>query len=305
MYKLFIYILVYVFIINTNKTYSQELIAKVQINTEDVGSNNKVLYNTLAMKIQQLINSTRFTNIEFSNKERIDSKFIINITQSKDKFKQAEIIIQASRPVYNTTYRTSIFLYKDSNLNFEYSTGNNLSFNNQSLIDNNLSAIIIYYSNVIISFYLDSFYKENHYNSEVKNNLNNIISIAQSNRSWNGWDLMSQKDRISIYKSLQSDQERIFHELWYNYHINGVDLLESDPEKGRINIINTIKLLFKLNDLSHYSEYLKIFEKTKVDEIINIFKSAPEVQRMELYDYLIKIYPSIGTKLNAIKSGGI
>ena len=51
----------------------------------------------------------------------------------------------ANRPVYNSTYTTTLYNNTDNDFNFEYAQFDQLQFNEEQ-VDNQLTALIAYYA---------------------------------------------------------------------------------------------------------------------------------------------------------------
>ncbi|HCY82618.1 MAG TPA: DUF4835 domain-containing protein, partial [Xanthomarina gelatinilytica] len=53
-------------------TYAQELNCNVVINAEQTGNSNLPVFKTLEKQIFEFVNTTKWTNKEFTNQERIE-----------------------------------------------------------------------------------------------------------------------------------------------------------------------------------------------------------------------------------------
>ena len=69
---------------------------------------------------------------------------------------KSEIQIQARRPVYNSSYTTTLLNFRDQQLDFEYTEGEPLDYNSNTLTSN-LTATIVFYVYVILGLDFDSF----------------------------------------------------------------------------------------------------------------------------------------------------
>ena len=100
---------------------AQELNARVTINSDKVQGTNKRVFTTLQTALTEFINNRRWTDATFAVNERIDCTFtfIINEMPSESSFK-AELQVQARRPVYNSGYSTTLFNFRDTQLDFDY-----------------------------------------------------------------------------------------------------------------------------------------------------------------------------------------
>ncbi len=104
---------------------AQELNCVVSVNARQIEGSEKVMFEEMQKSLFQLVNGRKWTSIPFESEERIECSILINLTEriSANEFK-GNIQIQASRPVYNSTYkspiinvRMKILLFDTTNLN--------------------------------------------------------------------------------------------------------------------------------------------------------------------------------------------
>ena len=117
-------IILIAFICLASFSKAQELNARVQILSPQIQNTNKRALEVLETAIKDFLNTRRWSADNFQAQERIDCNFIINITEwdGGSNFK-AEAQIQSSRPVYGTTYNSTIFNYSDKEFGFNYTEG--------------------------------------------------------------------------------------------------------------------------------------------------------------------------------------
>src|SRR5438309_11999099 len=98
---------------------AQELNCTVTINTSQIQSSDKKIYETMQTQLKEFMNQRRWTSDQFLNQERIDCSILINITDrpSTDQFK-ATMTINSRRPIYKSSYNSTILNYQDNDFNF-------------------------------------------------------------------------------------------------------------------------------------------------------------------------------------------
>ena len=94
--------------------FGQELRCNVQVVSQQIQGSNKQVFQTLQNAIYEFMNNRVWTNSVYTVEERIECNMMINITEqiSADEFK-GTLSIQASRPVYNTNYTTTVLNFID------------------------------------------------------------------------------------------------------------------------------------------------------------------------------------------------
>ena len=83
---------------------------------------DKKVFENMKQAIEDFINGTKWTNIEFEQQEKIECSFslVLNQRTSATDF-VGQISIQMKRPVYNSTYTTGLFNYMEQpNFQFAY-----------------------------------------------------------------------------------------------------------------------------------------------------------------------------------------
>jgi len=100
---------------------SQELRCRVNVQYSDIGDADKDLFNNLSKTIEEFMNTRVWTDNKFEEHEKIEIRLNLRITkQYSNKNFAGTIQIQASRPVYNSTYTTTVFNFVDDKFNFQY-----------------------------------------------------------------------------------------------------------------------------------------------------------------------------------------
>ena len=112
-----------------------ELNAKLSINSSKVQGTNKEVFNTLQRALNEFINNKKWTNAKFSPNERIDCTFTMIVNTQEDNRFSCELQVQARRPVYNSSYTTTIFNFRDTQLDFQYTEMEPLEYSENNLAE--------------------------------------------------------------------------------------------------------------------------------------------------------------------------
>ena len=110
---------------------SQELEAKVTINHAQIQGTDVSVFDNLQETVEQFINDRQWTALQFQKNERIVCNFNITVTkydQSNNLF-TCTALIQANRPVYNSSYTTTLYNNRDANFDFQFAQFDQLNFN--------------------------------------------------------------------------------------------------------------------------------------------------------------------------------
>jgi hypothetical protein len=142
---------IFCFLFITILVQAQELNCIVTINSEQVQGTNKSVFNTLQKSVSEFVNNRKWTDLVFANSERIDCNMSIIVKSVENDVFSCEIQIQSRRTIYNTSYYSPIFNFKDNDFTFNYKEFDQLEFNDND-ISSNLTAVIAYYAYLIIGY---------------------------------------------------------------------------------------------------------------------------------------------------------
>lgn len=134
---------------------ANEFNAQVKINSDKIQGTNKQVYTTLQDALTQFINTRKWTDATFGINERIDCTFNIIINEATDNSYKAELQIQASRPVYNSSYVTTLLNFRDTQLDFDYTEFEQLEYTENTL-NSNLIATVVFYLYTILEKHLQT-----------------------------------------------------------------------------------------------------------------------------------------------------
>lgn len=278
---------------------AQELNATVTINTQKVEVSNSEIFKSLENSISELLNGEKWTNATFSKNERINVSFSIAINElQNESIFNTEIVITSRRPVYNSTYQTTLFNFRDTKFNFLFTYGESIRYNSLSISDN-LVAVIAYYAYIVIGLDFDSFSKNG-----GKPYFAKAMEIANSAQSLNteGWEPFANKNnRFDIAVALTDESMQSFHSIWYNYHRLGLDEMVVNPNRARIRIIETINDLKELYLKRPNSPLLTLFGEAKLDELIRICSENSKDEKKEIRKTLKQIFPTKSEIINNLK----
>ena len=222
---------------------SQELNCNVQVTSQQIQGSNKEVFESMQKDIYEFMNNTVWTNNLFSYSERIDCNLLINLTDqlSADEFK-GTIQIQLKRPVYNTSYSSTMLNFVDNNFQFTYVEFQPLEFD-ANTYRSNLVSVLGYYAYLILGFDYDSFAPLG--GTESFQVAEKIVNNAQNatEPGWKPYDGSHNRNRYWLVKNLLDKEYEGARRFIYEYDIDGLDLMESKAAEARTNIVESLKLV--------------------------------------------------------------
>ena len=264
---------------------AQELNARITINSDKVQSTNKQVFKTLQDALNDFVNNKKWTDATFAMNERIDCSMtlIINEMVSDNSFK-GEIQVQARRPVYNSSYTTTLLNYRDTELSFDYTEFEPLEYTENTL-NSNLIATVVFYIYTILGLDFDSFSPKG--GTAFFEQAMQIVSLAQAQPTWTGWKAFeNDRNRHALATALTDNTSELFRDMWYNYHRKGLDEMAANPDRGRTTIIGLLPVLEQVKSARPTSPLLQMFADSKLDEVVLIYSKATTQEKQEGYKML-------------------
>lgn len=281
-------------------SFGQELRCNIQVVSSQIQGTNKQVFQTLQNELYEFMNNTAWTNHIYRNEERIDCNIMINLSDhSGDEFK-GSIQIQSRRPIYNTSYNSTIFNYKDDDVKFNYVEFEPLEF---SLTEfrSNLTSILAYYAYIIIGLDYDTFSPLG--GTEFFQKAEQVLNQAQ-NAPEKGWKAFeSRKNRYWLVENILNDQYKGVREFMYRYHRLGLDMMSSKEAAGRAEIAESLELLQKVyrQKPDPFLFYFDLVMIAKSDELVNVFSESFMAEADRVYNILVEIDPTRSEKYKKIK----
>jgi hypothetical protein len=288
--------------ISAKTLISQELNCNVQISAQKIQGSNREVFESMQRDIYEFMNNTIWTNHVFSYAERVDCNILINLNDqlSADEFR-GTIQIQLKRPVFNTTYNSTMLNFIDNNFQFRYVEFQPLEFDPNSY-RSSLVSVLAYYTYIILGFDYDSFSFEG--GTEFFQIAEKIVTNAQNaaEPGWKPYDGSRNKNRYWLVKNILDKEYEGVRRFIYEYDIHGLDQMESKLTEARTNIVESLKLIQEVYRAKPdpYMYLIQIILESKADELINIFSEAFPEEKSRVIQILIEIDPGNKTKYEKI-----
>ena len=283
------------------RTQAQELNPTFTINTSKIQGTDKDVFQSLEGAIRELLTHQVWTDYHFTAKERIQCNFnlTVNKYEQENGKMTCELSVQSSRPVYGSTYNTTVFNFRDTEVEFNYTEQDRLEYTPGITPDNNLTAILAYYSMLIIGLDFDTMSPSG--GTDILRQVENIAASAQSLGSgWRSFD--NQANRYAIINDYMSGTMADFRQLQYKYHRQGLDDMSANADRGRATITESLELLKKAKQAKSTSALPTLFTEIKKDELVNIYSAGINKEKQSVKDLLSQINPSLTNQWDAIKT---
>ena len=277
---------------------AQELICNVRVNASQVQTSDRRMFQTLQKEIYEFINNKVWTSTKIDNEERIECNIVINISRkiSNDEY-EGTIQIQSTRPIFETSYKSTLFNYIDNDFRFKYLENQSLEYSDITHVSN-LTSVLAFYVNIILGLDFATFSEEG--GNEFFNAAQRIVNNAQ-NAPEKGWKAFeSDNNRYWLAHDLMDQRYSDFHLILYRYHRLGLDKLGKKPEDARFEITEALESLKSIYRENPSAFILKLFFDAKSDEIVNIYSESFPNEKSRVINTLVEIDPSRSSKYQAI-----
>jgi hypothetical protein len=254
--------------------------------------------------LYEFMNNTVWTNHVFSYSERIDCNILINLNDqlSADEFR-GTIQIQLSRPVFNTTYKSTMLNFIDNSFQFKYVEFQPLEFD-PSTHRSNLVSVLAYYTYMILGFDYDTYSPLG--GTEFYQIAEKIVTNAQNapEPGWKPYDGSRNRNRYWLVKNCLDKEYEGVRQFLYDYDINGLDKMESKIAEARTSMAESLKLIQEVyrRKPDPFMYLVQVVLEAKTDELINIFSEAFPEEKSRVVQILTEIDPANKTKYEKINS---
>ena len=273
---------------------AQELRCTVTINSDQIQGSNKSVFNTLKQSIEEFVNNTKWTDLTFQERERIECNMMLIVRAVQDDMFTCEFICQSRRPVFGTSYSTPVLNFQDNTFCFRYQEYDRLD-NQQHTFTTNLTALLAYYCNLIIGYDMDSFSRLG--GTPYFQACENIVTAAQSAsleeseaKGWKAFD--SKRNRYALINNLMDEAFKPYRIFCYEYHRLGLDEMINNVANARARIADNLPLLKEAQRARPATFVVTTFLDAKNEELVNIFAGGTPDEKKKIYELLVELDPT-------------
>jgi hypothetical protein len=274
---------------------AQELQAKITVNASRIGSQiDKKVFQTLQNGLNTFLNTRKWTGETFQPNEKIVCNFLLNLSDvSSDNLYKATLIVQAARPVFNSSYESPLVNFQDENISFRYVEYQPIEFNDNRVsgsdpLVSNLTALLAYYVDIILGMDFDSFSLKG--GDPYFQKAENIVNNAPDSRDITGWKSFDgQRNRYWLADNFTNSRYTLLHDAIYSYYRLGLDHMYDKEADAQTAVLNTLNFLNNINSENPGSMGVQFFFQGKAREFIGIFKKTSPDEKSRAADLLSKL----------------
>jgi hypothetical protein len=282
-----------IFLMGLQAVQAQEFRAVVEVAAPGLQVSDASVVNRLKNAIQEMMNTTKWTEDEYLDNERIDLNIFLTITSETSAFNfNAELNIKATRPVYGSDYNTTIFAHNDNQVGFFYDDTQPIQYFENNYV-NNLAQVLAFYAYIVLGYDYDSFSELG--GERFFNIAQTVLSTVPQNVTgqYKGWvSTDGNKARFYILDNAIDPRAKPFRVGMYEYHRLGLDFMHADPVGARANIEAAMEKIAQTNREIQNSMIVQVFNNSKTVELREIFLPAERESRSKIYQIMTKLNPA-------------
>jgi hypothetical protein len=170
---------------------------------------------------------------------------------------------------------------------------------NPNSFESNLISVLAFHVYMVLGVDADTFSPMG--GDEYFDQAQTITNYSQG-AGGKGWTLSDgNQSRYVLITDMLSQTFVDYRRVMYQYHRNGLDIMNNDQKEAKTNIANALITLEAMNRVRPNSFILRTFFDAKTDEIQDIFSAGPSVDITRLVSVLNNVAPTYSSQWRNIK----
>lgn len=222
------------------------------------------------------MNDRQWTQDAFEETEKIRCTIFMTIDQELgDNRFAATMSIISKRPIYSTTYESTVLNIVDRDVAFTYKQFDPIEYSEAQFIDN-LSSILAFYAFYIIGMDYETYALQG--GTEVLQQAELLVQNIPAVNPPKGWKPFekNQRNRYFLITDYLNPRNEAFRTGMYEYYRQGLDLLYLYPDSGMQNVLGALDEFAKVARDNPNNSIVRFLAETKDDEFIKMFAEADE-----------------------------
>ncbi len=278
---------------------AQELNFKVTVNAPPTKSVDAKVYAALQQALQELINTTKWTDDVFEQNETLTGSMSLNVkTESSVTDFIGDLTLQFNRPVFGSDQLTPLLVHLDRDIAFHYEQFQPMQYAANTFNDN-LIHTLAYFAYVALALDYDSFSLNG--GDAFWQKAQDLVNVVPSGgqESWKGKSTGSTA-RGAFVENALNPRMKSYRPAIYDYHRMGIDYASSNMPRCREGILKALAEIDEAHQSIPGTLTIRAFASTKSDEMIEIFKNAPSDQKTKFLQIMTKIDPTNVNKYSSV-----
>ncbi len=269
---------------------AQEMQFDVTVNTPKLQTTDPKVFETLEAALEEFLNTTKWTDDEFEQEERIKCNIQLTIDEEVNATTfEAILAIQSVRPTFKAGYETALISHNDKEVRFQYEQFQPLQYTANNF-DNNLVSVLSFYVYMILGMDYDSFSPlggEEFFKTAQEVLLNVPSGVANSYGGWTAKD--GNRNRFWMIDNILTPRVKPMRQAMYDYHRLGLDFMHQNTDFARGKMMAALEEIYKVDQSFPNMMIIQMFVNAKYSEIIEIFKLGTTNEKKRVYEIMTKL----------------
>lgn len=272
---------------------AQELNCEVSITTNpklEVSTTDREALDQLKQVMKDFMNDNKWTDDNFEIAERINCSMQFQVSKIPAQgVYEGFLQVQATRPVFNTSYNSTLIKHVDEHVTISYTRNSIVQFAPSEYRDN-LTSIMAFYAYYILGMDYDSFSPKG--GSPYFEKAFNIVNLAQASGDigWSNRD-PKKKSRFNLADNIMSQLFEPLRNCNYKYHREGLDQLYEKYDEGLKVTYEALNMLTDITKSRPNAANVTEFVQGKKNELQSFYSDAPQQSKTEMVNLLKKLDP--------------
>jgi hypothetical protein len=278
--------------------FAQDFRCAISINSQRITGTNYEKFNSLQQELYKFVNDRKWCQYNLKMDERLECSIFINLEKQSGDVFNGTMTLQLQRPVFKSSYKTTVLNFQDKSIQFNYVDGEPLEYAEGSSLQQ-LTSLVAFYLNFFLAVQFETFSPNG--GAPYFSKCQDILNLNQQavEKGWQSFE-SGQNNRYWLLENLSNTTYSKFHDFLYQYHRLGLDVMAETPDMGRAVILEALRLLQQVNQQRTALYLMTIILQTKQQEIINIFKEGTPTEKQQAIQIMKQIDPSNSTKYDDI-----
>lgn len=265
---------------------AQELRCTVTVNISALQGSEFTHLNDLKQEIERYLNDRAWTDDVFLDRERIDCSMAITFTRALNlNTFEANLTVQAQRPIYGTPQKTTTFIVQDNDWGpFTYTQGQGLIYSPNRF--DAFVSVLDFYANLILGYDYDTF-------ADLGGQpyFERARAIAELARGVNaeGWFIVGdERTRGALIQQILDPRFEPLRHAYFNYHYGVLDhftTAHEDAWESAMAVLTSLNALYEEFNARRFAT--DVFFSAKYNELADLLTDAP--RRNEAYELLVEM----------------
>ncbi|WP_179299743.1 DUF4835 family protein [Rubrivirga marina] len=266
---------------------AQELNCQITLNRDAITGTEFDFLDEFREEVFRYVNNRAWTDDVFRAEERIDCQIQITFTAAPSQTSfVAQLVVQASRPIYGTAQRTTTMRVADNTWEFAYARGQSLIYDPNRF--NPLTSVLDYYANLILGYDYDTFSPLGGTRFfERASRIAELSRTTPAGAPGEGWFGQGVEDRarFTLVNELLDPVFQPVRQAQYDYHFEVLDHFVVRHEQAWADAIEVLTALHELYQQNNRRRYVTdVFFGAKYQELASLLADSP--QRNQAYALL-------------------